>query len=201
MLNNKIGCCTIAALGHMIQLFTGANGHLFTPTDEEIRNAYSAISGYTPDNPGSDRGAQMLTAMNYWRRTGIAGHKIDAFAEIDTRGHIRIAMLLFGAVNAGFQLPISAQQQFQMGHVWSATGIKGYSERGSWGGHDVFLVDYNPVGPVCVTWGKLQQMTWKFWDMYADEAFVPLSSDWVTREKEAPSGFDFDRLFSDLARL
>jgi hypothetical protein len=42
----------------------------------------------------------------------------------------------------------------------------------SWGGHYIFVPGYTPLGPVCITWGRKQQMTWKFFDKYCDEAYA-----------------------------
>ena len=43
---------------------------------------------------------------------------------------------------------------------------------GSWGGHYVFVPGYTAAGPVCVTWGRKQQMTWDWLDKYCDEAYA-----------------------------
>ena len=44
-----------------------------------------------------------------------------------------------------------------------------------------------------VTWGRLQRMTWGFWDRYCDEAYCALSTDFVERGR-APNGFDLEAL-------
>ena len=31
---------------------------------------------------------------------------------------------------------------------------------------------YTKLGPVCVTWGRKQQMTWAFFNKYCDEAYA-----------------------------
>lgn len=35
----------------------------------------------------------------------------------------------------------------------------------------VYLSSYNSIGPICMTWGKKQQMTWEFWNIYCDECY------------------------------
>jgi hypothetical protein len=44
-----------------------------------------------------------------------------------------------------------------------------------------YIVALNLVGPVCVTWGARQQMTWAFWDKYYDEAYAVIDNidSWV----------------------
>ena len=46
------------------------------------------------------------------------------------------------------------------------------SRKGSWGGHYVYVPGYTPPGPVCVTWGRKQQMTWAWFAKYCDEAYA-----------------------------
>src|SRR5260221_6384035 len=78
--NDVLGDCTCAAVGHMIMNWTSNTGSLVTPTDDQIVKAYSAVSGYVPSNESTDNGAVELDVLNYWKSTGIAGHKILGFA-------------------------------------------------------------------------------------------------------------------------
>lgn len=78
MLNNALGCCAIASPGHMIQTWTADAGAMFTPTDNDIEIAYEAVGGYVPGDPSTDQGCIMQQALNYWRKTGIAGHFLGA---------------------------------------------------------------------------------------------------------------------------
>src|SRR5260370_30532458 len=38
--------------------------------------------------------------------------------------------------------------------------------------HYVYISGYTPAGPVCVTWGRKQQMTWAWVNKYCDEAYA-----------------------------
>src|SRR4051794_8464294 len=38
--------------------------------------------------------------------------------------------------------------------------------------HYVYLSGYTKRGPVCVTWGRKQQMIWRFFDCYCDELYA-----------------------------
>ena len=68
-------------------------------------------------------------------------------------------------------MPISAQTQIDRGQPW-ILAIGDNAKPGSWGGHCVYIVGYTSQGPVCVTWGRKQQMTWEFWFAYADECYA-----------------------------
>jgi len=73
--NDKIGDCTCAAAGHLIMEWTDDNGALYTPADQDIVNAYAAITGYNPATGQNDNGASETSVLNYWRSTGISSHK------------------------------------------------------------------------------------------------------------------------------
>src|SRR4051812_47777911 len=48
MLNDQLGICTCAALGHWIQAWTKASGKEITVTDGAIQRAYMEACGYVP---------------------------------------------------------------------------------------------------------------------------------------------------------
>ena len=198
MLNDKVGCCTCATAAHMIQTWTSNEQPYFLPTDDEVIYAYSSISGYEPSTGLNDNGAAELDVLNYWRKTGIAGHKIYAFASISPGhvNHIKNAVWLFGWCYLGLALPLSAQGD-KLWDVWDVVdGPKG--DPGSWGGHAVPIVAYDEVGPYCVTWGELKHMTWAFFEKYCDEAYAILSVDWYAQDMKSPNGFDVAMLQRDL---
>ncbi len=201
MLNDELGCCTIAAKGHLIQTWTANNNAQVIVPDSAILAAYSGACGYNPADPTTDQGGNMLDVLNYCRKVGIAGHKIFAFVAIDPRNrwHAELAMHLFGGADVGLRLPRSAQTQ----EVWTvpASGPFGDGAPNSWGAHDVCIVDYTVVGPVCISWGKLITMTWQFLFTYCDEMYGILSEDWANDAHPAPNGFDFKTLKVDLGAL
>lgn len=204
MLNDALGDCTCAAVGHTIMAMTAQHGDVVTPSDADVLAAYQACGGYVPDNPSTDNGAVELDVLNYWRKTGMAGHRLGAYAAVRPAdpAEVRTAIWLFGSIYAGIALPVSAEGQ----EVWSVDlddprYLQSHGAPGSWGGHAVPLLGYNRVGPICVTWGSPLQITWDFWTTYADEAYAPLSPDWVDGTLEAPSGFDLAQLTKDLEAL
>ncbi|MFN7996187.1 MAG: hypothetical protein U0Q18_21430 [Bryobacteraceae bacterium] len=202
MLNDKIGDCTCACAGHMIQEWTTyAQAAPIVPTDDQILAAYEAVGGYKPDDSKTDNGAVILDVLNYWRQTGIAGHSIMAFVALELKNHeeVKDAIYLFGNCYIGVQLPVSAQNQ----RVWSvpAGGPVGQGAPGSWGGHAIPVVEYDPRGLTVITWGAKKRMTWSFFDTYCDEAYAVLSSDWIAADKNAPNNFDLGQLQADLRSI
>jgi hypothetical protein len=199
MLNDQLGDCTCAALGHLIQAWTANEGPKETTLpDAAILKAYETVGHYQPGQPETDQGAVEMDVLHYARKTGIGGFKIEAFVALEPRNHshIEAAVDLFGGAYIGLSLPTSAQQQ----HVWSVPpgGATGHGAPGSWGGHAVVVEAYNTHGLTCITWGAKKRMTWSFWDVYCDEAYAILSQLWAPQKNVAPSGFDFATLAADL---
>lgn len=213
LLNDSIGDCTCACAGHQIEQWTRYAGNPFTPSDGDILLAYEAVSGYNPNIPGSDTGAFVLDVLNYWRKVGIGGHKIVAYASINTNNPIEFeqAVAIFGNVYLGVGLPATAQRPRTDGNnlpIWEVVDptLKGDGEPWSWGGHAIPMVGYkshtvpNGGGRV-VSWGQLFDVTWPFLHAYCDEAYAIVTQDWIETNGKSPSGFDVNQLLADLKEI
>lgn len=198
MRNDELGDCTCAAVGHAIQCWTARNGREVIIPDEEIVTAYSIVSGYDPATGANDNGAVEADVLKYWMEVGFGGHKLDSYAVIEThsRYQMKLAMYLFGDIYTGVALPLSAQDQ----KVWSVVHGPD-AEAGSWGGHAVPGGKYDQNGMTVITWGAEQRMTWAWQRRYMDEAYAPLSIDWVDElSKKSPDGLLWDDLKADLEK-
>ena len=194
--NDRIGDCTMAAAGHMIEAWTGAaTGTPVEVAEQAVLDAFDQVKIVDP--AAGEAGAIVLDVLKYWRKTGVGGHRIGAFARVSLtdRRLEEAAAWLFGGIYLGVQLPITAQRQ----DTWDWTGsLTGDAAPGSWGGHAVDVVGYDGDMLTFVTWGALKQMTWEFFARYCDEAYCILSQDFLDGDR-APNGFDLDALRADLA--
>jgi hypothetical protein len=194
--NDRIGDCTIAAAGHMIEAWTAAaRGTAVEVTESAVLTAFDRVKIVDPAT--GEEGAVELDVLRDWRSHGVGHHRIGAFARVSVHDHqlLRTAAWLFGGLYIGLQLPISAQWQ----ETWDWNGsLSGDDRPGSWGGHAVDVVRYGAAGLTVVTWGRLKEMTWSFWDRYTDEAYCILSRDFLDGD-QAPNGFDLAALRADLA--
>lgn len=202
MLNDQLGDCTCAAVGHMIQSFTTDTGSELTLPDSAILKAYEDVAGYVPGDPYTDRGAMVSDVLKYWKSTGIGGHKIEAYAQVSPTNHtlLRQSIELFGAIDIGIQLPVAAQS---MGNYWNMgaqTSATGDYAPGSWGGHSVAVLAYNDWSYICVSWGQLIRINTIFWATYVDEAWAAISPDFFNGTKSA-SGLDLAQLNADLVEV
>lgn len=201
LLNDQLGNCVEVGALHQIQAWTTyAASAEFEPTDQEAIDLYKEWAGYNPEDPNTNSGTSMLTALKLWQNSGAVGHKIEAYTEVDPTNfdHVKAAIAWFGCLYVGVALPISAQ--YQIGGVWDLVDSI-YSMPGSWGGHCVTIEKYDQDGLTCITWGTTQKMTWDFFYAYCDEAYALLSPDWFKSTGLTPSGFNMDQLTTDLQQV
>lgn len=192
MKNDQYGDCTCAALGHAEQVWQAIrHAKNVRPTDDQV------FELYIPKTGSDDTGRSEYEVLKYVKKHNLWHHRVYAWAEIglNSLDYVKHAIDLFGLAYIGIALPISAQQQT----VWDVTTGPD-SEPGSWGGHAIDLVDYDTVGPTCITWGRTLKMTWSFFTRYCDEAYAILDSEWLQRGKSI-AGFDKAALISDLEAI
>lgn len=202
MVNDSLGDCTCAAVGHAIQVWTSQSSDEVTIPDAAVVSLYEAVGHYNPAVPSSDQGAVESEVLDYWLRNPVAGHAITGYATLEpgNLSEVRDAVWMFGGAYIGLALPISAQGQ---GSVWSVPpgGPTGQGQPGSWGGHAVFVTGYDERGLTFVTWGALQRMTWEFWSAYCDEAYAIEGQDWFLADGSSVSGFQHSILDADMAAI
>lgn len=203
--NDVLGDCVEATGGHTVGQWTYYAGGSEELIDEgDIIRFYSDAGGYVPGDPSTDNGTFMLNALNVWRQKGIggSGHRIGAYMSVDFRNRVEVmqAIQLFGNINLGIQLPISAQGQSAWTVAKGGTRTR-VGAPGSWGGHCIPVMAASPITLSCITWGQRLKMSWNFFEAYADEAYVVLSTEWIAPNGTSPSGFNLAQLQADLAQL
>lgn len=198
--NNELGCCVASTWGTIIEVLAGVR-----VPDDEITRMYSAIGGYDPKRPETDRGASMTTGANYMRQIGMRDavgkiHRIGAWVQINPHDltEVQIAMDYLGCLPVGLDLPATARDTSK---EWDTTGGGGPEEPGSLGGHSAAKLRFDHRSNGIGTWGFKQGMTLPFWYRYVDECIAPISLDWVTGDKPAPNGFKLDELIAALKAL
>jgi hypothetical protein len=201
--NDRYGDCTCAAAGHMIEEWTANAGTEETLSDEQILAAYNHFA-----KGNADAGANMLDVLKYWRKTGIGGDKITAFAQLEPQNdnEARDAINLFGNCYIGVALPnfaVAPGTDFlHTPWVVPPQGPVGDAAPNPQNGHCIPAVGYDTRNLYVVTWGALKSMSWQFYDAYMDEAFAVLSNDWINKKVgTAPSGFNLAALQQDLAAV
>jgi hypothetical protein len=201
--NDNYGDCTCAAAGHMIEEWTANTSTEKTLSDAQILAAYNHFA-----KGNADAGANMLDVLKYWRKTGIGGDKITAFAQLEPKndGQVRDAVHIFGNCYIGVALPnfaVAPGTDF-LKNPWVVPpqGPVGNAAPNPQNGHCIPAVGYDSRNLYVVTWGALKPMSWQFYDAYMDEAFAVLSADWInTKVGASPSGFNMAALQQDLTAV
>jgi hypothetical protein len=193
--NRDYGCCTCAAMGHIIRQGTDITlGQPSSVTTEHVLKAYQEACGWVPGDPSTDQGGYMRDVLKYAQKVGIGGYKIDGYGLIDRTDPLVFAALLkgfhfaFGSLYLGADLPRAAQWQT----IWDIPDgqrpVGDYAPR-SWGGHAINSVEYDEELLTIHTWGHKQQLTYRWAWTYIVEPWVVWSSrSWAPAGK-APSLF------------
>jgi len=199
--NDRAGDCVEAEQGHHEQVLTTyGSGQPAMFTDADAIAVYSAITGYNPDDPSTDQGTVIQDALSYWRKSGIAGHKIAAFAEVNVKDvvEVKTALSLFGPLSIGVNFPTSAMDQFNAGQPWDVVADDGGIE----GGHCVCLAGYDAGYYYVITWGAVQKVTPAWWRKYVEEAWTPISTEWINAQTGLdPEGVDLSVVGDQFASL
>lgn len=192
--NDIYGDCVIAGRAHMTLRFENYEQDILIPiTDNDV------VTEYFKETGGPDSGLVMLDSLNAWRRSWKAAEKdynIYAYASLTPADHgeVKAAIYLLSGLYVGMELPLSAKGQA----VWDVdNGPNGTP--GGWGGHCVYIFAYDQDYLTCVTWGKVQNMTWAFFDKYCSEAYgiVDNRDNWVTN---SPVDVDvLDQILTEIA--
>lgn len=186
--NDQVGDCTCAAVGHMVNQLTfyGAGAEV-EPPEGDVLAMYSAVTGYVPGDPSTDQGAYCQDVLTYWRKHGLTGHKIVAFAALDVSNltEIRQAIAMFGTVYVGMTVTDAAENAFDRGQPWDVA-----RRARNLGGHCVPVGAYGNGRLGFVTWGAEAEMTEAYWRKYVDEAWVVLDADGLTRAGAYFTGAD-----------
>jgi hypothetical protein len=171
--------CVIAGRAHQTLRFELTEQRvLINITDADVDREFKK------ETTGGRTDINVRESLDLWRKRGweAAGQhlKIKAYTKIEPIDPEQIKHMIYVnlGVGLGFQLPESALTEFRNGEPWGATRARSAAHS-----HYVYVPGYTKHGPVCVTWGRKQQMSWAFVDKYCEEAWT-IIDDINTPEKK-----------------
>ena len=196
-LNDQLGDCTCAGIGHSVQAWTAYAKGLVTLPNSAVLDLYERM-GYVPGDPSTDQGAVEQDVLAEVHRNGIGGHKILAYAQVNHEDPyvMKDALNLFGSLYLGAQMPQSAMQQTNAGQPWSP--VPGSPIEG---GH-CFVAqrwDTSAAPMEVVTWGQLQRVELDWWAANGLEAWVIITRDWLNAVGKSATGLDLVQLGDDFS--
>lgn len=201
MLNDTLGDCTIAGLGHAIQIWTLNASTEVTLPDSNILQYYEWWDGYVDGNPATDQGGVEIVVLKHFLNHTFQGYQLKAFAAASLSNHTEVmqSVSLFGGAYIGLLVPNYIMNTDNPPAVWDVPTVG--DDTGIDGGHCVWLVGYTATGPTFVSWGGVYTMTWAFWDAYVDENWALVSPTFIAANGVSPSDFDMAQLEADLALI
>jgi hypothetical protein len=149
MLNDTLGDCTCAAVGHALQVWSfnvdGAAA-MVTPPDSDIEALYELAGGYVPGDPSTDNGCVEQTVLTDWLTNPVDGNELAAYVEVDVTDMDEVKRTIWecGLIYIGFNVPNYLMQNLMApGSVWD---VDPSGDNGSAGGHAVVLCGYDAAG-------------------------------------------------------
>ncbi len=197
--NLKLNNCTFVTAAYAIMIWKSYKApRIYRPGVKKIIEDYSRL--IKPNKGGKsikailDEGGKPLEAvkvLNHWRKKGIDGHKIVAYAKL-TFTHkkkkieeLKRVIYLYGGCYIGINIPRSVEKQWQENKRW--TVIKkvspGDARRKLWFSHALLATGYNEKELRVITFGKEESMSWEFYLKYADEAYAIFDEKFLTARK------------------
>ena len=193
--NDSKGDCGVAGINHgfmaaasVVKVTTRESW----PTDQAIIDYYLTYTG------GQDSGVVLADFLLYVKSKGFFGHAIEAYAPVAVHD---IPTLCF-AINAytfaytGIKVTAAMESKSQQGKPW----VLGDLFSPVAGGHCVPLVGYDSDYLYCVTWGKVQPISYSAWHFISDEAWAVISGEFQTNQGDG-RGVNLAALTADLAKL
>lgn len=209
LLNDQLGDCTCAGVGHAIDLVNCNAASIVRVTDAQILALYEAACGYVDGDPSTDQGGDEIDVLDYVSEKGLDGHGLHQFmgsviVDATNKLEVRWAQWALGNTYFGEGLPTAYVQNMPSGpgFTW---GVEGSSDPSN--GHCFVGCGSNATGIKICTWGMLGLQTYDAVAKYAassggGELHTILTTEWLnSASQKTPSGFALSDLVADLKRI
>jgi len=204
--NDQIGDCAEAGLANDARATAILDGFsIDIPTDKTV-GLYSAVAGYVPGDPSTDRGTVLLELLRYQLTNGfdIGGQTplVGDFATFDPNDRALFANAMARCNTAYIGVNLAAADE--VSNTWdiNTPASAGDPTPGSWGGHLLLAWSYTGLGDddvvTLVTWGSLlYTATWRWLASRCDEAHIVIWRQLMKPNGQNFAGLDYDRLRAD----
>ena len=207
--NDALGCCTVTAKAHLKGQVTG-NADGGTPVqfpDTQIKSWYSAITGWNPNDPSTDRGANMQAVLNWFTKNGYGPgtQKPLGWVSVDLTNpqEVMQAVNLFEGTDVGGDLPDTAVKPLPgKDGEWNFSGPPDPEN-----GHDFPVVDYDSTGVYVATWALIMHIRWADFGRIGSKAsggegYILIDPDMINKANgRAANGLALGDLISDFDKL
>jgi hypothetical protein len=193
--NDSKGDCGVAGIDHGFMAAAAAvkvTAREAWPTDQAIIDYYLTYTG------GQDTGVVLADFLAYVQKQKFFGHTVQAYAPIGVHDIPALCYAIYAYTYAytGINVTQAMESAFQQGKPWTLADL--FSPVA--GGHCVPLVGYDSDYLYCVTWGKIQPISYSAWHFISDEAWAVISGEFQTNQGDG-RGIDLAALQADLVKL
>jgi hypothetical protein len=216
-LNDRLGDCTCAAMGHAIAQWTAYSGKVpggAMFTDNAIQGLYTAVDGYNPVTGANDNGAELYQVCNQMMTGGLkdtAGnvHKLAGYCDVSdfaTLARLKDILNAFGSVYLGMNVGSTEENDFGAGKPWTLPAAG--TNVGPGGIDHCVVLSFSAINDAgvtdnetIITWGAEQKMN-EAWAMTnIGEAVAIFTQDWLDAAGDSPIGQAAQAIVAELAAL
>jgi hypothetical protein len=205
--NDTVGDCTCACAVHVQGVCSGNAGKPLATTAAQTLDLYGSITGYTPNDPSTDQGADEVTVLNYLCEQGFPnGERALGWCTVDATNQqeCKAAIEVLENLCICLELPddyLHAQMPSGDGFVWGVAGDPVPAN-----GHCIAVVGYTPEGVVIDTWGLIGVLSWAALARYCvptagGACYALLLASSVSAQGSSPMGASLAQLMADFAAL
>jgi hypothetical protein len=191
--NDNYGDCGPAGVNHGFMAVDAILNYPETiPSDQDIVDYYLTYTG------GQDSGVVLADFLAYIKQKGFFGHTIKAYAPVGVHDipTLTFAIDAFDFAYTGITVTKAMQAAYNAGKPWDFEDL--FSPVA--GGHCVPLVGYDSNYLYCITWGKVQPISYVAWHFMSTEAWAVITGEFVTKNSDG-RGLNLAALEADLPEL
>lgn len=185
--NDRLGDCVIALFYHFLGVETAGAGNEVIVSDADVIKDYSAVGGYVPGRPSTDRGCNEQDAMHYYQTKGfVNGDKIEGWLTVNPKDIEACKKLcwLFEGLYYGYGIP-NAWLNTRDGDNWD--DLRGNPNNG----HAFGSFGWKNGRWTISTWGGLRYMS-DAAHRRMSECYVILNDSMVNKASQtAPNAIDW----------
>jgi hypothetical protein len=190
--NDRYGDCGVAGLNHGFM----ADATVLTlqetfPSDDEIVRYYLTYTS------GDDSGVVLGDFLAYARKQGFFGHTVDQYAPFQVHDvpTLHSVVWMYDFAYTGIKVTQGMMDANSAGRPWELDDM--FTE--VVGGHCIPIVGYDAQYLYCVTWGKIQAISYAAWHFMSDEAWAIITGEFTA--KGDGRGVNLAALEADLNKL
>jgi hypothetical protein len=191
--NDTYGDCGVAAKNHGDMATDAVLNYPETiPANDQIVQYYLTYTG------GQDTGVVLAAFLAYVQKNGFFGHTLEAYAPVGVHDipTLQFAIDAFDYAYTGITVTEAMQDAFSNGEEWDVGQLNSPVA----GGHCVPLVGYDSQYLYCITWGKVQPITYPMWHYISSEAWALISGEFVAKNSDG-RGINLAALKADLPKV